>query len=210
MKALTQDEAIIRQALEHSTITQVVDNRIKANIKPAGRSTIILREIPSDASVDEVKEIFNYEGCKVVSSIRSDIGDSWFVHMDCEEDAKDTLLDLRMKKRTFRGQPVKARLKTETVIRSFYPLQSAPIVPVGYPAMGFPGPMDMRAFGYALPEGVMPPISMMGTEGEAVSPVMEGGKAADAEHAHKSSSGKDSRGNKVWNHFEMIVCILFL
>ena len=72
--------------------------------------------------------------------------------MDKEEDAKDTLLDLRLKKRTFRGVSVKARLKTESVVRSFYPVQTAapsatasgmyggmPMVPMAYGAM--PGQM---------------------------------------------------------------------
>ena len=57
--------------------------------------------------------------------------------MESEEDAKDTLLDLKLKKRTFQGSSVKARLKTETVIRSYYP--SA--VPMGgYPIMPYGGP----------------------------------------------------------------------
>lgn len=77
LKALTQDESVVREALVESTITSVVDNRIKATVKPAGRSTIILREIPSDAPEEEVREIFNYEGCKPIGTIRSDIGDSW-------------------------------------------------------------------------------------------------------------------------------------
>lgn len=76
LKALTQDEAVVRKSLVDSNLT-IIDNRIKANIKATGRSTIILREIPSDAPEEEVKEIFNYEGCKTISSIRSDIGDTW-------------------------------------------------------------------------------------------------------------------------------------
>jgi hypothetical protein len=76
MKALTQDEAVLRKALENSTVT-VIDDKIKANIKAAGRSTIILREIPSDAPEEEVREIFAFEGCKAISSMRSDIGDTW-------------------------------------------------------------------------------------------------------------------------------------
>ena len=128
MKALTEDESILRKALETSNLT-VIDDRIKANIKAVGRSTIILREIPADATESEVKEIFNFEGCKTISSMRSDIGDTWFVMMDSEEDAKDTLLDLKLKKRMFRGQPVKGRLKSETVVRSFYPVQAAPAMP---------------------------------------------------------------------------------
>ena len=78
MKALTQDEALLRKALERSTIN-IIDDRIKPNIKAAGRSTIILREIPSDTAESEVREIFEFEGCKLISSMRSDIGDTWYV-----------------------------------------------------------------------------------------------------------------------------------
>lgn len=78
LKALTQDENLVRRALADSTVVSIVDgSRIKANIKASGRSTIILRDIASDAPEEEVKEIFNYPGCKPISSIRSDIGDTW-------------------------------------------------------------------------------------------------------------------------------------
>lgn len=176
MKSLTQDEAVIRQALETSSslVSIVENNRLKANIKGGGRSTIILREIPSDAPIDEVKEIFNFEGCKQISSIRSEIGDSWFVSMESEEFAKDTLLDLRLKKRTFRGQPIKARLKTETVVKSYFPVQTAPpiapVFPMMYQGMGMmpPGamPIDLRAFGYL--NSMVPPYL---TEGMSMMPM---------------------------------------
>lgn len=56
--------------------------------------------------------------------------------MDSEDDAKDTLLDLRLKKRMFRGVSVKGRLKSETVVRSFYPVSTAPsMTPIIYPGM---------------------------------------------------------------------------
>lgn len=153
LKALTQDEAVVRKSLEQSTLT-IIDNRIKANIKASGRSTIILREIPSDAPEEEVKEIFNYEGCKSINSIRSDIGDTWFVVMETEEDAKDTTLDLRLKKRTFRGLPVKARIKTEPVGRSFYSVPTVAVPPVYSinPMMPFapivPNPLGMDMYGF--------------------------------------------------------------
>lgn len=80
MKALTQDESVLRQAVEGSTLSIVGDgnDRIKANLKPTGRSTIILREIPSDAPKEEVEEIFHFEGCRKISSIKSDVGDTWY------------------------------------------------------------------------------------------------------------------------------------
>jgi hypothetical protein len=62
--------------------------------------------------------------------------------MDSEDDAKDTLLDLRLKKRMFRGQSVKGRLKSETVVRSFYPVQAAPSMS---PAI-YPGTKKMKIF----------------------------------------------------------------
>jgi hypothetical protein len=76
MKSLTQDESVVRSALQHSTVVTIVEDRIKALTK-FGRSTIILREIPTDADEKEVREIFNYEKCKPIISIRSDIGDTW-------------------------------------------------------------------------------------------------------------------------------------
>ncbi len=77
MKALTQDEAVIRQALANSQAVSIVEDRIKAIIKPGGRNTIILREIPSDAPAEEVREIFAFDGCKPITSIRSDIESTW-------------------------------------------------------------------------------------------------------------------------------------
>lgn len=60
-----------------------------------------------------------------------------FVTFESEDDAKDTLIDLRLKKRTFRDQPVKGRMKTETIVRSFYPVQQQPAAVI-YPNLGFP------------------------------------------------------------------------
>lgn len=179
LKALTQDEAVVRRALVDSSVT-IVDNRIKANIKSSGRSTIILREIPSDAPEEEVKEIFNYDGCKPISSIRSDIGDTWFVTMETEDDAKDTALDLRLKKRTFRGQAVKARIKTEPVVRSFFPVSAAPPAPV-YPPLHLPFPpvvppsmLDLSNFGYLpVPPPVDPNAAPVTDSAEEVAPSSE-------------------------------------
>ncbi len=77
MKALTQSEDMIRTALQKSTAVVIVDDRIKSTSK-SGRSTIILREIPSTVPESEVRTIFDYETCKPVVSIRSDVEDTWY------------------------------------------------------------------------------------------------------------------------------------
>jgi hypothetical protein len=152
IKHLTQDEAVLRAALAGSTTVSVVENKIKANIKAQGRSTIILRDIPSDCGEEEVRSIFAFEGCKPISSVRRDIENTWFVIMDSEEDAKDTMLDIKLKKRTIRGESVKCRLKTEAVVKSFYPVTAPPIPsPTFAPGpfmMGGYGGVDMRMYGY--------------------------------------------------------------
>ena len=96
-----------------------------------------------------MRSIFSYEGCKPVSSIRKDIENTWFVIMDSEEDAKDTILDLKLKKRTFRGEPVKCRLKTEAVVKSYFPVPGNSYGSVAPPyGMGMPyGQMDSRVYG---------------------------------------------------------------
>ena len=147
MKALTQDEEVVLDAIKDSAIVLVVNGRLKAASKP-GRNTIILREIPADTPESDIREIFNYPGCKPITSIKSDIGDTWFVVMESEADAKDVVLDLKLKKRMFNGSSVKARLKSEAVAnRSFYPTTSPMannMYPVMYPfANASGGQLDM-------------------------------------------------------------------
>jgi hypothetical protein len=163
LKALTQDESIVRESLAESSVVTLVDDRIRVNAKPTGqRSTIILREIPSDATEEEIREIFNYEGCRPIQSLHPDIENTWFVYMESEDDVKDTVLDLQLKKRLFRGEKVKVRVKSESSVRSFYPVPSIPpMAPVlfqpypGYAAIGMP--VDMHSYPY-IPIAPVPAI----------------------------------------------------
>jgi hypothetical protein len=129
--------------------------------------------------------------------------------MDSEDDAKDTLLDLRLKKRLFRGQSVKGRLKSETVVRSFYPVQAAPSMPPAiYPGMqmqyagGFvPGPMpiDMRYGGYS-----MGPLDGMMAMGRMMPPPVPMGEmlphipilASSSQDEQEIKSGSPSQSTK--------------
>ncbi|POM65220.1 hypothetical protein PHPALM_19100 [Phytophthora palmivora] len=122
IKQLTDNTALLVEAVQDSTICSLNSSKdaIKPNIK-SERTTIILREIPSSTKPEEVEAIF--EGCGKVASVRSDVGDTWFVTMNSESEAVSTLLALRSK--TFNGAAIKARLKSENVLKSFYPTQPA-------------------------------------------------------------------------------------
>ncbi|OQR94367.1 hypothetical protein ACHHYP_01407 [Achlya hypogyna] len=121
VKALSEDAALVVEAIEDSQICSLNDekNAIKPNVK-SERNTIILREIPSATEPAEVEAIF--AGCGAVTSVRSDVGDTWFVTLASEEEAVNTLLALRNK--TFNNAPIKARLKSENLFKSFFPQQT--------------------------------------------------------------------------------------
>ncbi|KAG7394328.1 La- protein 4B [Phytophthora boehmeriae] len=133
IKQLTDNTALLVEAVQDSTVCSLnsAKDAIKPNIK-SERTTIILREIPSSTKPADVEAIF--EGCGDVASVRSDVGDTWFVTMNTESEAVNTLLALRSKK--FNGAPIKARLKSENVLKSFYPTQPAENVIA--PAVGAP------------------------------------------------------------------------
>jgi len=155
IKSLTQEESVVRSSLVKSNLVVIADDRIRSSAK-SGRSTLILREIPSTVSEDEIRAIFAYENCKPIVSVRSDVGDTWFVVFDSEEDAKDTLLDLKMKKRCFQGAQVKCRLKTETTVpRSTYFPGPTIAVPVGA-GSGAGSPSSIPATSPIFPNGAVP------------------------------------------------------
>ena len=200
LKALTTDENVVTKSLEGSQICIVENGRVRGSMKATNRSTLILRDIPSDAPAEEVKEIFDFSGqdTRPITSIRSDIGDTWFVHFETEEGAKETLAELKARKITFRGNAVKGRVKSETIARSFYPVPSptaAGVSPMGMPMYpGMPSP-------YAYPGGLPPMQMAYGFAGEGMDPsrVGQGGAskgvatAATAAAASPTAGGGDMK-----------------
>ncbi|KAG5186865.1 hypothetical protein JKP88DRAFT_198114 [Tribonema minus] len=128
VRALTTDEGAIAAAVANSSVCTVTPQGIRPNLK-AERHTIILREIPSDTPPAKasccctcVRELFAGEGMAPIRGVRSDVGATWFVTCASEADAMATILALRS--RTFEGKPVKARLKGENLLRSFFPVRA--------------------------------------------------------------------------------------
>eukprot|EP00605_Chrysophyceae_sp_TOSAG23-4_P001578 GSChrysophyteH1.ASY1.ANO1.1733.1 assembled CDS len=194
MKSLLKgDESILREALSNSTVCPISeDNRIRALVKSGGRSTIILREIPADTPEAAVREIFNFDAMmsRNITSIRSDIENTWFVEMDSETDAKDTLLDLKLKRRLFNGESVKARLKTEVAVRSFY---SQP-PPVAVPPIGAYGQVPMPPYGGYGPNGSGVAGGVHGDGGPKAQRGSNRGKYQDVER--NAGSGRTSQGQQ--------------
>ena len=106
-----------------------------------------------------MRSIFAGDDCAAIKSIRPDIGNTWFVSFENEDDTLKTFFVIR--ERSFRDQPVRAGIKSENLLRPTYnpaprpPMTAIPMVPTGqYPAVGgkgaFPAP------GTVLPEGFVP------------------------------------------------------
>ena len=106
-----------------------------------------------------MRTIFAGDDCAAIKSIRPDIGNTWFVSFENEDDTLKTFFVIR--ERSFRGQPVRAGIKSENLLRPTYnpaprpPMAAIPMVTPGqYLAVGgkgaFPAPST------ALPEGFVP------------------------------------------------------
>jgi la-related protein 4 len=134
VKALTSDEAFIASVMRESNLVTVDETSkyVKPNFK-LQRNTLILRDIPTDVPVEDLQRVFEQDPrCGKIVSIRPDILNTWFVTFETEEIALETLDLLRDK--TFQDKPIRARIKSENLLRSFYyptpegaPVQPAPI-----------------------------------------------------------------------------------
>merc|ERR1712159_941153 len=123
IQRLTMEQSLIEEALKESK-TLVIDSsgpflRIRPNVT-SERSTLILREIPQATPEDEVKALFG-EHVSELATIRSEIGNNWYCNFNGEAAAMAALEHLQSQ--TFNGNMVRARIKSESIIRSFYAQQ---------------------------------------------------------------------------------------
>ena len=129
--------------------------------------------------------------------MRSDIENTWFVVMESEDDVKDTVLDLNSKRRTFRNERVKVRVKTETSVRSFYTVPTIPVAPLAfqsypvYPSM----PLDPFAYSYG-PTSVDTTIASTVDQTSPVSNNNRNNKSNNSENKDKDrKSSRNSNNN---------------
>mmetsp|Transcript_9227 Transcript_9227/g.17493 ORF Transcript_9227/g.17493 Transcript_9227/m.17493 type:complete len:519 (-) Transcript_9227:229-1785(-) len=173
-------EASVIAAATRSTRLGIDDHQ--SMVRPllkSKRNVVILRDIPSDATEHDIRELFvGAPHAELIVSVKPEVNNTWFVKFKLDEGTQDVVLWLRSQK--FRGQPVNAAIKSEHFLRSFFPLQLAgpPMPPMGYQGLPRP-PMD---FGGAPPPPPIQDYSGMGWPG------MNGGEAMA--FAGKGMAGK--------------------
>jgi la-related protein 4 len=117
MKSLTEDAELIKSVMKETK--SVVLNPEGTHVRPNftnQRNTIILREIPSTTPVEDVKSLFaRNAGLVQPHTVRSDIGDHWFVQFDKDADCSAAFTFLRSQ--TFLDKPIQARIKSENLLR---------------------------------------------------------------------------------------------
>jgi len=123
VQKLTMDGALILTSVKTSEHLFVDESGPYVKIRPnvtSERSTLILREIPQATPEADVKSLFG-EYAAEISTIKSEIGDNWYVHFNGEKPALAAYEFLQTQ--TFNGNSVRARIKSESFIRSFYAQQ---------------------------------------------------------------------------------------
>lgn len=117
VRNLTTDIGLIVEVLR--TSKEVVVSESGESVRPqmkTQRSTLILRDISSETPLTEIEEIFKHEGCAPVKKIKPEIGNTWFVSFETEQEALATLTVLRTL--SFKGQTIQARVKTENPLKN--------------------------------------------------------------------------------------------
>eukprot|EP00658_Telonema_sp_P-2_P009078 TRINITY_DN13432_c0_g1_i9.p2 TRINITY_DN13432_c0_g1~~TRINITY_DN13432_c0_g1_i9.p2 ORF type:complete len:179 (+),score=52.08 TRINITY_DN13432_c0_g1_i9:279-815(+) len=120
----TDEDALLDCIKESTTVVLDAPNRrIRPHFKNE-RNTVMLREVPQDTPQAEIRALFGVHA-EHIANIRPEIGDNWYVNFEDEEQAMAALELLQFGGVTFNGQSVRARIKSENLVRSFIASQQA-------------------------------------------------------------------------------------
>jgi len=137
VKLLTTDTDLILSCVAGSD--KVIVDAANKKMKPVAvnaRTTLILRNIPSDAAETEVRALITGDKWPKIVSLRSDVGDNWFVSFETEEHTKTALAMAKDKK--FKDKSISCAIKSENLLKGLQPGAQSP--PKGGPINGtYPG-----------------------------------------------------------------------
>lgn len=146
VKRLTEDRALMMKAMKECKNIQINENETKVRAtEKRSRNVLILRDIPQNTPREEILKIFEGDAeCSKPISVKSDIGDTWFVTFETEQDCMDTAMHVNLSGKQLGGKNISCRVKSTTSARFFTPSnkQAQPIIPPSSwpaPAPGFPG-----------------------------------------------------------------------
>eukprot|EP01124_Arcella_intermedia_P030435 TRINITY_DN6669_c0_g1_i6.p1 TRINITY_DN6669_c0_g1~~TRINITY_DN6669_c0_g1_i6.p1 ORF type:complete len:775 (+),score=211.33 TRINITY_DN6669_c0_g1_i6:61-2325(+) len=123
IKSLTTDPSLVLEAIRSASkvILDEPNKMIKSTDKLLQRNTIILRDVPENLKEEDVKSLFVSDGERFLQSIKetkSECGNTFFIRFEDEEVTLEAWEFLRDK--TIQGFPVLARIKSESLRKSFY------------------------------------------------------------------------------------------
>jgi len=116
IKQLTTDVDLIIASVKGSE--QIVIDEAKKRIKPASlnqRTTLILRNIPSDAATDAVEKLLGTLKLPKIVSLRAEIGDNWFATFETEDATKNALELVKGLK--WQEKRISAAIKSENALK---------------------------------------------------------------------------------------------
>jgi len=95
---------------------------------PHHRTTLILRDLPADATMDEVKQLFDNPACAKYKEIHPDVNKTWFVTFETEEECVQTATWIQLSAK-FRDNQVRCRIKSEHQQKSFFNFDPSSLLP---------------------------------------------------------------------------------
>ncbi|VDI65130.1 la-related protein 4 [Mytilus galloprovincialis] len=114
---LTKDLELIIELIKELPNVQVHEDGEKCRPNH-NRCTVILREIPDDTPLDDVKGLFTSEKCPKFASCEFAHNSNWFVTFESDADAQSAYQYLREEVKTFLGKPIMARIKAKPLIKN--------------------------------------------------------------------------------------------
>jgi len=135
VKALTENRSLLLKAMKQSRklVLDETEKMVGPNLK-VERTTLILRDMPSNINPDNIRKIFDNPNCGKVVMIRPDVKDTWFVTFENQEACTSTAMYLIG--RTFQGKPIRCRVKSENPFRSLYWPNMTNLPPIPRPVIG--------------------------------------------------------------------------
>ncbi|KAH8555533.1 hypothetical protein BGW37DRAFT_477586 [Umbelopsis sp. PMI_123] len=140
VKAWTTDYNTVARALKSIPAVTVdeTNTKVKPNISTQ-RTTIILRDIDSSATEEDITAIFTSDLEPIaIKDVKREIGNMWYVTFNTEEETIKMLFLLRGK--TFKGKPIAGRIKSEAVLRNVQVEKSSPRQAASSPSLNPPSP----------------------------------------------------------------------